>query len=66
MLSENIKSHRAKKKMTQEELANKAGVSRSTIAKYEAGFFKDIPMQTLVRIAHAIGVKPLKLMEGIE
>lgn len=63
MLSDNIKQQRSKKGLTQDELANLSGVSRSTIAKYEAGFFKDIPLKTLVRIANGLKVPVLRLMK---
>lgn len=37
-ISEQIKTLRKKKGLTQEELANRINISRSVIAKYEAGF----------------------------
>lgn len=43
-------------KMSQDDLAAKSGVSRSTIAAAESG--EPITLQNLIRIADALGVKP--------
>jgi len=44
---------------SQEELANKSGVARSTIIKLEAG--RDAWPSTVRKLAQALGVKPADL-----
>lgn len=42
--------------MTQEELAEKSGISRARISAIENGTAKDVMMSTLLSIAKAMGV----------
>lgn len=51
--SETLKRLRSKQKLTQEDLANKVGVSRATIAGYETKGKKP-PYSTLIKIAKAL------------
>ncbi len=44
---ENIKLFREEKGLTQEQLANEAGVSRLTIVNLENGNFKDVKVGTM-------------------
>ena len=64
-LGENIRSVRKQKKLTQEQLADKIGVKRSVVSKYENDCVK-ISVETLDKIAMALGVEPLKLAYGID
>ena len=49
-----IKEARRAKKMTQEELAEKSGVSRATISGLENGTVKSTTITTLQKIASAL------------
>ena len=50
-----IKELREEKKMTQEELSSKSGVSRGTIVALEKGTAKNTTSKTLLKIASALG-----------
>jgi transcriptional regulator with XRE-family HTH domain len=57
-----LKDVRQRKALTQQQLADKAGVNRVTIARIEGG--KDEPFPTTVRkVADALGVDPEDLLE---
>jgi DNA-binding XRE family transcriptional regulator len=49
-----IRERREEMKMTQEELAQKAGVSRQTISSLETGKNENVLMSTLTAIAMAL------------
>ena len=51
-----IKNIREQKGFTQEELALKSGVSRTTIVGLESGIVKHTTTKTLLKIAKALGV----------
>ena len=51
-----IKEVREQKKMTQEQLAEKSGVSRTTISGLENGKERTTTTKTLMNIARALGV----------
>ncbi len=55
-ITKQIKTLRAKKKLTQKELAKKANMPQSVIARLESGEHS-ISLGTLSRIAHAVGKK---------
>ncbi len=50
-----IKEIREEKRMTQEELSEKSGVSRGTIAALENGTNRTTTTKTLVKLAEALG-----------
>lgn len=50
-----IKERREELKMTQEELAQKSGVSRQTISSIETGKYENVLVGTLAAIATALG-----------
>lgn len=52
-----IKEIREKKKMSQEELATKSGVSRTIISNLESGAFINTTASTISKIAKALEVK---------
>jgi transcriptional regulator with XRE-family HTH domain len=57
-----LKDVRQRKALTQQQLAEKAGVNRVTIARIEGG--KDEPFPTTLRkVAEALGVEPEELLE---
>jgi transcriptional regulator with XRE-family HTH domain len=57
IVAANIRNRRGS--MTQEELAQKAGVSRTVVQRAEAGL--SIQFDNLLRIARALGVEPSDL-----
>ena len=57
----NIKQARKKKKMTQEQLAQRIGKHESSIRKYEKGL-TDIPNTVIGLIARALDVTPAELL----
>ena len=52
-----IKEYRQKIKMSQSELAQKAGISRATISGLESGNIEVTTTETLIKIASALGKK---------
>lgn len=50
----NLKAYRLKRKMTQDELAEKSGVSRTTIVAIERGDAKVTKTDTLIKLATAL------------
>ena len=62
LLGEKIKSIREKKKLTQEDLADKAGIDVSYLAKIENGYV-NTTIRYLIKISRALGVKAKDLFE---
>ncbi len=56
MLAQNIKKLRTQRKLSQEELAKKAGVTYSTLIKLESGVNKNPTIKTIQQIAAALQV----------
>ena len=52
-----IKEFRKELNMSQEELANKAGISRVTLSKLESGRIVEVSTNTLSKIADALDKK---------
>ena len=59
---ENLKRYRELKKMSQEELAEKSGISRVTISLLETGKQTIAKSNTIVQLADALGVEPQILL----
>ena len=57
-----LKALRKKKKLSRQELAKEAGVSREYVRKLEAGLY-DPTVGTLQRLAKALGVPVTELLE---
>jgi len=55
-ISENIKKMRAKLGFTQDDLAKKADVKYTTLMKVESGTVNKPSVQTMAKIAKALGV----------
>lgn len=51
-----VRALRKERGMSQEDLARKAGVDRTTIVRFECGIFKSVSVERLERIAAAIGI----------
>ena len=56
MLAQNLKKYRKKLRLTQEGLARKANISYNTVIKLESRGITDPRMETLRRLAAALGV----------
>ncbi len=56
MLADNIKRYRSEKGLSQEQLAQKAGITYSTLAKLESGVNENPKVKTLQQIAKALDV----------
>ena len=52
-----IREHRERAKLTQEELAEKSGVSRATISNLEMNYTDTCTTKTLCKIANVLNVK---------
>ena len=57
MLSKNIKQLRKRHNLSQEQLAQKAGITYSTLIKIESGANKNPTLETLTKIANAFKIK---------
>ena len=55
-ISENIKKMRAKLGLTQDDLARKADIKYTTLMKVESGTVNKPSVQTMAKIAKALGV----------
>jgi DNA-binding XRE family transcriptional regulator len=55
-ISKNIKKMRAKLGLTQDDLARKADVKYTTLVKIESGAVNKPSVQTMAKIAKALGV----------
>jgi transcriptional regulator with XRE-family HTH domain len=55
-LASNIKKHRQKSGLSQDQLARKAGIPYSTFLKIESGYTPNPSIQTVVNIAEALSV----------
>lgn len=62
-VGKNIKKYRSENKMTLKELAEKVGLTESTVQKYEAGNIKKIDIEMLKKLADALNTRPEKLTE---
>ena len=56
MLAQNIKKLRKKHKLSQEQLAKKAGITYSTLIKIESGANDNPTIKTLIKIATTLNV----------
>ena len=64
MLGKNIKKLRKKKGLTQEKLAQLAGIPYATLNKVEIGVHKQPRVGTVAKIAKALKVTIDKLVNG--
>lgn len=65
-LSENLKRIRAERGISQDELAERSGVSKGQISKLEVGIQKNPVLETVVAISSALGVSIEELVFGTE
>jgi transcriptional regulator with XRE-family HTH domain len=64
-IGDEIRFARLRKRMTQEQLAQKTGLGRSTIAKYESGQI-EMSMPVFIELCNAIGVSYIDILNGID
>lgn len=64
--AEKIKMLRTQKGMTQEELGKVCGLQRAAINKYEKGTVVNIKRSVLQKLADALGVAPVDLLDDEE
>lgn len=64
MLAKNIKKLRKQHKLSQEQLAQKAGITYSTLIKLESGANKNPTIETVQKLTKAFGIGLDKLLEG--
>jgi transcriptional regulator with XRE-family HTH domain len=62
LLANNLKRYRLERNLTQEELANLAGIEFSTISRIERGLL-NASISLVFAIANALDIKPTKLLE---
>lgn len=62
-VSNKIKELRIRSGMTQEELAEKLGLKKSAIAKYENGRVENIKRTTLLKMSEIFNVSPAYIMD---
>ncbi len=62
VVTQNLRTLRAQKKLSQETLARKAGISVSYVSMLERGA-RTPPLATLEALAKALGVSPLAMLE---
>jgi len=55
-IGENIKKHRSKTGLSQEDFAQKSGVKYTTLTKIESGVIKKPSVVLVAKIAKALGV----------
>ena len=60
----NLKKLRIGKGWSQEKLAREAGISYNTLIKIERGVIKNPKIDTIIKIANALGVSIDELIKG--
>jgi len=63
MIGNNIKKFRKENGLTQDGLARKAGIPYTTLAKLESNVIRKPSVQTVAKIAIAVGVSIEKLIK---
>jgi transcriptional regulator with XRE-family HTH domain len=56
-LGERIKTLRKERKLSQEELAKRAGISRNTLSKLENGYIANISIVTFEKVLNILGYR---------
>ncbi|MBU3113573.1 helix-turn-helix domain-containing protein [Clostridium lacusfryxellense] len=57
-----IKERRIRLNLSYQDLADKTGISKSTLQRYETGFIKNLPIDKLEILAFALNASPSYLM----
>lgn len=61
-LGTNIREQRRRQKLTLAKLADRVGLSRQTLSRYENGIIANIPHENIERLAQALDTTPSELM----
>lgn len=61
-IAERIKASRLELNMSYQDLADKTGISRSTLQRYETGYIKNLPIDKFELIANALNISAATLM----
>lgn len=64
-IADELRSRRARVRMTQVQLAEASGISRTTLARMEAGE-KDTTFPDLIRLAKALDTTPIEFMQSAQ
>lgn len=62
-IGDRIKQRRTELNMTMEELANKLGLSKSTIHKYESGKVQNIKRPMILKLSKVLQISPSYLLD---
>ena len=62
-IGKNIKKHRTKQKLSQEDFARKSGVKYTTLTKIESNVIKKPSVLVMAKIAKALGVNIEELIK---
>ncbi|HSS05191.1 MAG TPA: helix-turn-helix transcriptional regulator [Solirubrobacterales bacterium] len=60
----NIRAQRKRRELTQEELAQRAGIHPVEVGRAERGT-RDMRVSTVVKLAHGLDVPAMELMRGV-
>lgn len=63
LLANNIRKHREAKKLTMEQLANRANIEYSQVSRIERGII-NTSISVIFAIAHALEVDPTELIQS--
>ncbi len=64
-IGRNLRRARKKKHLTQQDIADRTGISRAVIGKYETGIV-EIGVSNLFAVCEAIGVNPEVIIMGTD
>lgn len=64
-LGEQIKNARKKQKWTQAQLAEKAGIDRTTMGSIERGSYRDIGIRKVAKVAELLGMELVLVTEQL-
>ena len=62
-VNEMIERRRKELGLTMEEVANKVGVSKSTVKKWESGYIKNMRRDKMALLAEALQISPMDLLD---
>lgn len=60
-IGQNLKRSRKRKHLTQQDISDRTGISRSVIGRYETGII-EISMSNFIAICDAIGCDPREIL----
>jgi transcriptional regulator with XRE-family HTH domain len=64
IFARNLLAQRQKKKLSQEQLGDRAGIHRTEVSLLERGA-REPRLSTIVKLARALAVRPAELLRGI-